>query len=110
MTQPERPAKASDAPMTFTKFLRVSDGSQFSVLTGNSPLILSSNCGEPANSSTLRQYCLPLCERIISRVCAKPFLLSGLGIVITDSSTKVLSMADRTARLHFLASDVVCFV
>src|SRR5690606_28270590 len=110
ITQPDSPASASDAPITFMKWRRESEGSQFSTFTGNSPLILSSNSADPANSSMLRQYCLPLCERIISRVCAKPFLLSGLGIVISDSSTKLLSMTDRTTRHHFLAADLVLFL
>src|SRR5436190_5351271 len=98
MTQPARPANASDAPMTLTNFRRLRLSSHSSISCGYSRETNSANSGASTNSSTLRQYSLPSCANIRSRMIAKFCLCSGLGI---------LSMTGRAACHHLLASDLV---
>src|SRR5258706_37281 len=57
--QPERPAKASDAAISFRKSRRSTESSHSErAWRGNSRCSNSSNCGLPARSSTVRQDCL----------------------------------------------------
>src|SRR6478672_3511810 len=108
MTQPVRPASASDAPMTFTKLRRLRVLSQDSISCGYSRETNSLNSGASTYSSTLRQYSFPSCDKILSRSRAKFCLLSGVGIFLFGiPSVARLPVADRAARHHFLASNVV---
>src|SRR5438132_159385 len=56
MTQPLKPASASDAPINFRKVRRSTGSFHSSAAWGNSRLTNSSKMGESASSSSVRQY------------------------------------------------------
>ncbi len=58
MTQPLKPASASDAPMIFRNVLRSTGLFHSSAACGNSRRTNSSTIGESASSSSERQYSL----------------------------------------------------